>query len=78
MNLSRFRRRPRQGQADRVRVPAQGKQVAALSELLDAAPALRPQVREAEWVGNRRWNLTFKTGQVLALPEGARTSRPPP
>ena len=37
---------------------------------LDAAPALRPQVREAEWVGNRRWNLTFKTGQVLALPQG--------
>src|SRR6185436_8076236 len=26
--------------------------------------------REAEWVGNRRWNLTFKTGQILALPEG--------
>jgi hypothetical protein len=32
-------------------------------------------VREAEWVGNRRWNLTFKTGQVLALPEGEGTSR---
>ena len=30
----------------------------------------KPQVREAEWVGNRRWNLTFKTGQVLALPQG--------
>jgi cell division protein FtsQ len=29
-----------------------------------------PQVAEAEWVGHRRWNLTFKTGQVLALPEG--------
>ena len=38
--------------------------------LLDAAPALRPQVVAAEWVGNRRWNLTFKTGQVLALPQG--------
>ena len=42
----------------------------ALAELLDAAPAMRPQLRSAEWVGNRRWNLTFKTGQVLALPEG--------
>ncbi len=41
-----------------------------LVHLLDAAPALRPQVAEAEWVGNRRWNLTFKTRQVLALPEG--------
>ncbi|WP_126172028.1 cell division protein FtsQ/DivIB [Altericroceibacterium xinjiangense] len=45
-------------------------QVGGLSHLLDAAPALRPQVVAAEWVGNRRWNVTFKTGQVLALPEG--------
>lgn len=45
-------------------------QVAPLDRLLQAAPALKTQVAEAEWVGNRRWNLTFKTGQVLALPEG--------
>ena len=49
-------------------------QVAALSTLLEAAPALKPQVAEAEWVGNRRWNLLFKTGQVLALPEGERSA----
>jgi cell division protein FtsQ len=52
--------------------PGAGAQVASLGALLDAAPALRPQVRSAEWVGNRRWNLTFKTDQVLALPEGER------
>ena len=50
--------------------PGAGQQVAALGSLLGAAPAMMPQVREAEWVGNRRWNLTFKTGQVLALPQG--------
>lgn len=50
--------------------PGAGKQVEGLAKLLDAAPALKPQVREAEWIGNRRWNLTFKTDQVLALPEG--------
>jgi cell division protein FtsQ len=50
--------------------PGARKQVEALSKLLDAAPAIEPQVREAEWVGNRRWNLTFATGQVLALPQG--------
>ena len=50
--------------------PGAGQQVAALSGLLDAAPALRPQLKSAEWIGNRRWNLTFKTGQLLALPEG--------
>ena len=51
---------------------AAGKQVAVLSALLEAAPALKPQLREAEWIGSRRWNLTFKSGQVLALPEGHR------
>jgi cell division protein FtsQ len=51
-----------------------GKQVSELAMLLDAAPALKPQVGEAEWVGSRRWNLTFKTGQVLALPEGEQKS----
>ncbi|GAA0285107.1 hypothetical protein GCM10009127_28520 [Alteraurantiacibacter aestuarii] len=45
-------------------------QVEALTRLLDTAPALRPQVVGAEWVGNRRWNLTFRTDQQLALPEG--------
>jgi cell division protein FtsQ len=51
-----------------------GQQVLALNQLLDAAPALKPRVQEAEWIGNRRWNLTFKTGQVLALPEGDEAS----
>jgi len=50
--------------------PGAKQQVEALSALLDAAPALRPHIGGAEWVGNRRWNLTFKTGQVLALPQG--------
>ena len=51
-----------------------GRQVGDLTALLEAAPALKPQVREAEWVGNRRWNLTFNTGQVLALPQGEKPS----
>ncbi len=58
--------------ADKLRIsgPGAAKQVAPLDTLLAAAPALRPQIEAAEWVGNRRWNVTFKTGQVLALPEG--------
>ena len=54
--------------------PGAAMQVAALGSLLEAAPALKPQVAEAEWVGNRRWNLKFGTGQVLALPEGSQES----
>jgi cell division protein FtsQ len=50
--------------------PGANRQVAALDRLLAAAPALSPQVVGAEWVGNRRWNITFKTEQILALPEG--------
>jgi len=50
--------------------PGAGQQVAGLIGLFDAAPALRQRVREAEWIGNRRWNLTFDTEQVLALPQG--------
>jgi len=45
-------------------------QVGALDGLLDAAPALRPQVAEADWIGSRRWNIVFRSGQTLELPEG--------
>jgi cell division protein FtsQ len=54
--------------------PGAGQQVVSLTHLLETAPALKPRVAEAEWIGNRRWNLTFHTGQVLALPEGERES----
>lgn len=47
------------------------RQVGSLERLLAAAPALSPRIARAEWVGNRRWNLTFESDQVLALPEGA-------
>jgi cell division protein FtsQ len=50
--------------------PGAQKQVEELARLLDAAPALKPHIAGAEWVGNRRWNLTFNSGQLLALPEG--------
>lgn len=58
----------------RISGPGAAKQVAPLENLLAVAPALGPQVASAEWVGNRRWNLSFKSGQVLALPEGADES----
>ena len=51
-----------------------GQRVTSLVHLLDAAPAIKPRVHEAQWIGNRRWNLVFGTGQVLALPEGERES----
>lgn len=45
-------------------------QVGARRTLLNAAPALKPLVKAATWIGNRRWDLTFDTGEKLQLPEG--------
>lgn len=44
-------------------------QMSELQELLAAAPALRPHLAGASWIGNRRWDLHFKTGETLALPD---------
>ncbi len=46
----------------------------AFQQLIAAAPALKPQVTAATWVGSRRWDLRFESGEVLALPEGERES----
>ncbi|MEO0589309.1 MAG: FtsQ-type POTRA domain-containing protein [Pseudomonadota bacterium] len=54
----------------RVSGPGAAKRMDGLEALFQSAPALEPQVSAAEWIGNRRWNLTFESGQVLALPEG--------
>jgi cell division protein FtsQ len=45
-----------------------------LNELLDKATALKAQVSGASWVGNRRWDLRFKSGETLALPEGEKAA----
>ena len=46
----------------------------ALNALLDKASALKAQVVGATWVGNRRWDLQFETGETLALPEGDKAA----
>jgi cell division protein FtsQ len=42
----------------------------ALHDLMERAPALKPMLSAATWVGNRRWDLQFQSGETLALPEG--------
>lgn len=44
--------------------------LASLATLLSAVPHLRPQVAGATWVGDRRWDIRFQTGETLTLPEG--------
>lgn len=49
--------------------PGADKQQPAYQALLAAAPSLRPRVRTATWVGDRRWDLQFASGETLKLPE---------
>ncbi len=46
-----------------------------LDELLKAVPTLAPQLASATWVGRRRWDLSFQTGETIALPEGDGAAR---
>lgn len=50
--------------------PAANRQAGALAGLLGAAPELKPLMEGATWVGGRRWDIRFQSGEVLALPEG--------
>lgn len=54
--------------------PGANGQVDALNALLAEAPALKPMLAGATWVGERRWDLRFQSGEVLALPEGAEAA----
>ena len=46
-----------------------------LDRLLEVAPALKPQLVSASWVGGRRWDLKLQTGETIALPEGDEAAR---
>lgn len=50
--------------------PDANRETRALQSLLDAAPALKPLLSGATWVGKRRWDLRFQSGETLSLPEG--------
>lgn len=54
--------------------PGADRQEAAYQALLAAAPAMKPRVKAATWVGNRRWDLTFDSGETLKLPEDGAAS----
>lgn len=41
-----------------------------LSRVMAAVPTLKPQLASATWVGGRRWDLNFQSGETVALPEG--------
>ncbi len=54
---------------------AANRHLGALAALLETAPHLRPQVTDATWVGDRRWDIRFQSGELLSLPEGDEAAR---
>jgi cell division protein FtsQ len=45
-------------------------QARALDRIMASVPTLKPQLASATWVGGRRWDLNFQSGETVALPEG--------
>ncbi len=50
--------------------PAANRHAGQLARLLEVVPELKPMLAGASWIGGRRWDLRFQSGEVLALPEG--------
>ena len=46
-----------------------------LNRLMAVVPTLKPQLASATWVGGRRWDLSFQSGEIVALPEGETAAR---
>jgi len=46
-----------------------------LDQLINAVPTLKPQLASATWVGGRRWDMSFQSGETVALPEGDEAAR---
>ena len=46
-----------------------------LKAILADAPTLQAQLSSATWVGGRRWDLSFQSGETVALPEGEQAAR---
>lgn len=58
-----------------VQGPGANRRVEGLARLMSAAPAVAERVAGAAWRGNRRWDVRFQSGEVLALPEGEDVAR---
>ena len=46
-----------------------------LNLLMAEVPSLKPQLESASWVGGRRWDLNFQSGETVVLPEGEEEAK---
>jgi cell division protein FtsQ len=54
---------------------AANRHAAELARLVGVAPQLKPIMAGATWVGGRRWDIRFQSGETLALPEGEEAAK---
>jgi len=55
--------------------PGANKRASQLKGVLADAPTMQAQLASATWVGGRRWDLSFQSGEIVALPEGEAAAR---
>jgi cell division protein FtsQ len=55
--------------------PGVERRIGSLGALIATQPAIKPLVEGATWVGERRWDLRFQSGETLSLPEGDAPAR---
>ena len=55
--------------------PGANAQEQELAQLMGDVPTLKAQLASATWVGGRRWDLSFQSGETVALPEGYGDAR---
>ena len=55
--------------------PGANTRVAQLKAVLANAPTMQAQLASATWVGGRRWDLSFQSGEIVALPEGVEAAK---
>ena len=55
--------------------PGANERAKEVNRLLESSPNLKPQLASATWVGGRRWDFSFQSGEIVALPEGEAAAR---
>jgi cell division protein FtsQ len=55
--------------------PGANAKAGQLKTIMAAAPTMQAQLASATWVGGRRWDLSFQSGETVALPEGERPAK---
>jgi cell division protein FtsQ len=55
--------------------PGANEKAGQLKAIMADAPTLQAQLASATWVGGRRWDLSFQSGEIVALPEDEKAAR---